>query len=519
MEKEKLNLTLLKEKLNKYNQMHLLDFLEANNYDENLYSEILNIDFDLLGKIYDNNVIAKKENKLINYKDVTTLDTMAEINSFSDYEIKEFKRKGYEAVYQGKVALYILAGGQGSRLGSDDPKGMFNIKMPSNKSLFEYLFNRILSCQNLSKKIVESDNNNIIKFNPSKILIQTSEENHNQTVDFLKNNNYFGLDKENVIIFPQDMIYAVDINKKIIIKNEKELFKNPNGNGGCFSTIKNKNILDKCMGNLKIEALHVTSIDNPLIRVFDPFFLGWYFKNNILFAAKYIEKVDPNESVGLFLKYKNLPIMLDYGDTPKEIKIEKDNSDKLKYRAGNSLNYLISVEHLNNILNNKEQYEILQKEYHSALKNIQSFDILTKQNIKVEGYKFELFFNSIFQFCPPNNSLSVFESFRDEEFSPVKNKDGDLTCTPSHVRRDMSSLFFKWIEEFVKQNEKYLELKFFIKDENETIILKDLLNLKYNYLVEIDFTYSYNGENLFTEEDLLGDKTIKDSKILIKKIN
>lgn len=516
METKENNYNVLKSYLEKYKQQHLLKLYEENQSPQML-KQLLTIDYELLNRLYlkiMNNPESKESYsspETISKETISPLEVMTSCDSLSSSDINEFNNIGYESIYKGEFALFLLAGGQGSRLGFEAPKGIFNVQMPSDKNLFEYIFSRVLAIQNLSKSVIENRHINskengedIISLHKQcKILVQTSEENHQQTIEYLKNNNI--IDFDNMIVFSQDMIPAIDTNGKIIIKNKNEIFTNPNGNGGCFSTLKNNNILELC-NKLGIKYLHVNAIDNPLIKALDPLFIGWHIKKNSLFSAKYIEKVDADEKVGVFLKYKGTPYMLDYGVTPKEIIYEQDEVEdyKLKYRAANILNYIINVDHLSKVLHNKESYNILLNEYNSALKSIKSyeFDIQDsnesklgnskkEHNIKeIKGYKFEIFFNSIFQFCPKNNGLMLFETKREEEFSPIKNNEGDKS--PESCRSDMSRLFYSWLEKAL------VKILVHIKSNDDAVTKEILINEKNlnDFLLEIDFSLSYDGENL-----------------------
>mmetsp|Transcript_20610 Transcript_20610/g.21390 ORF Transcript_20610/g.21390 Transcript_20610/m.21390 type:complete len:553 (-) Transcript_20610:39-1697(-) len=486
----------VKDKLQQFNQEHLLSVYSSTKVSEQekVLKDLLSIDYELLNRLSTNN---QAKETVISKDNISVLEVMTDPRNFSEDERQRILTKGIETIYKGEFALLILAGGQGSRLGSDDTKGKYDIQMPSNKSLFEYRFERVKAIQNMSKSIVEikySNNDSDLKYSPSKILIQTSEENHSSTINYLKDKKFFGFQQEDVIVFPQEMIPAVDTKGKILLKSESEIFKNPNGNGGCFSTIKNSKILDHCKQSLGIKFLQVVSIDNPLIKALDPLYIGWHIYQKSLMSAKFIEKTVSTEKVGVFLKYKDSAYMLDYGQTPPEILVEKDSlkPDKLKYRAGNILNYIINTDHLDAVLNNPHYYNILIQEYNSAKKKISAYDVDTKTMTTVDGYKYEIFFNSIFQFCPKENSLALYQTEREEEFSPVKNKEGEVD-SPSQVRRSMTRMFYNWLV----LNNYYIMVN--LKKQGKRFILgkKDLERC----LIEIDFNLAYD-ERLINHKEL-----------------
>lgn len=487
-------------KLEINNQLHLLEYLDLieNEENKNEFIESLNkIDYNLLNKLYTNyfnqNKISNQLNNpnLIAEKNISPIKSNFSKKNFQKEKIHMLTNQGFQQVYEGKVALLILAGGQGSRLGFDKAKGMYNINMPSNKSLFEYLCSRFLSVQNLSKNIIRN-NLDINEFNnqftPSLLLIMTSLENHEESVNFFTENNFFGINKENIIFFPQDTLPALDLDGKIISKSHSEIFQAPNGNGGCFIAMKKHKIIEQCLER-KIDFLHVISIDNPLSIPLDPFYIGVTLSEgqsgNLQMAAKVVPKRDPTEPVGVFLNLNGKPEMMDYGDMPKALTSLRDEENQLVYRGGNILNYLISVKLLNNVLLDEIKYDELISEFHISKKNIPcvkiSKDLDKKEIISTSslGVKFELFFNSIFKFAT-ENGLLLLEVEREEEFSPVKNSDDSQNDNPRTCKNMMTNLFSYWYK--ISGGK--------IKFENEDEKLKS------DYLFEIDYLLSYNGENI-----------------------
>ena len=339
--------------------------------------------------------------------------------------------------------MLILAGGLGTRLGYQKAKGMYNIEMPSNKSLFEYLCNRFLASQLLAKERIKDK-----EYKESTLFIMTSQHNHKDITSFFEEHNYFNLKKDNVVFFPQNEICGLDLNGQVINVLPNELYQAPDGNGGCFTAIKQHNIIKICKER-NIEYINVTSIDNPLYKVLDPLFVGLVKAKGKCgkdqMGAKYVKKVDPNEKVGNFLVYKNHPMMLDYMEVPAELReMKKDNGD-LVYNACNILDYLISVSFLDKVLNDESKFKELIMQFHILKKkfNICYYDEKENKIIyekDANGLKFEIFFNSIFEFAE-KEGLLLLEIDRNKEFTPVKNKEGEATNTPSITRKKMSNLF------------------------------------------------------------------------------
>lgn len=478
---EKLSLNSTKEEIEKYlsekNQKKLIDYLKSElegSEKDKFVQKLREIDFDLLGRLHKSYLEKEKENLDENLakakeREIEPLKDQYSKSDFTEEEQKTIMNLGYEKISEGKVAVLILAGGQGSRLGFDKAKGMYDIKMPSNKSLFEYIGNRFLSSQNLSKKILGKNSNE----KNSTLMIMTSKENHKETEEFFMENNYFGIGKENVKLFPQDTLPAIDTDGNVIIKNKFEIFEAPNGNGGCFIALKTHNILNY-LKEKQIEYLNVVSVDNPLTKVLDPFFVGLTYHKKEAMSAKAMPKNYPKEPVGVFVRLNKKPMMIDYADLNETLAtLTEPNSDKLVYNASNMLHYLISVDLLMKILD--ENYSDLINDFHIAKKKIPEFNFNSQSTeekfVNIPGVKFELFFNSLFLFA---ENLLLFSIDRSEEFAPIKNPDEANSDNPRIAREIMSRLFKKWLS---KSNVEF--------DDNEN-----------DGPLEINFLDSYDGENL-----------------------
>jgi UDP-N-acetylglucosamine/UDP-N-acetylgalactosamine diphosphorylase len=291
-----------------------------------------------------------------------------------------------------------------------------------------------------------------------------------------KENKYFNLSQDNLIFFPQDTIPAIDMNGKIINKEVDEIFLAPNGNGGCFIALKNHKVINKLLEK-GIEFINVISIDNPLSKTLDPLFIGLTYREGNQIAAKTVSKRDPTEPVGVFANVNGKPFMIDYADMPKELTELRNEYGDLVYRGGNILNYLINTKLLNEILLDKEKYQELINEFHIGKKKIPSVIIRDKkvERTTTPGVKFELFFNSIFQFCDEKGML-LMEVDRNKEFAPVKNGENSTNDNPRTARNLMTELFKEWYK--------------------KSGGLMNYLDERPDGLVEISFLLSYNGEGL-----------------------
>jgi UDP-N-acetylglucosamine/UDP-N-acetylgalactosamine diphosphorylase len=452
----------LKDLLTRFNQEHLLDV-----ENENFKKHLAEIDFKLLHTLY-NQYLNKEKLVIVPIEnlEITPIKSSYSKRDYGREQYDKVYRKGLEKIAEGKVALLLLAGGQGSRLGFDKAKGMFNIGMPSNKSLFEYLCQRFLSVQRLSGN------------EKSLLLIMTSKENHKETVSYFEEQKYFQINPNNIIFFPQDTIPALTMEGKVILKSKDEIFEAPNGNGGCFIAMKKHKIIEKCLEK-GVEYIHVISIDNPLSKTLDPFFIGSTYQEGYSMSAKFVPKREPTEPVGVFLNVNGKPMMMDYGDIPKHLCEERNESQDLIYRASNILNYLISVKTLNNVLLNEDEYNQLISEFHISKKKIPCYNLTKGVEETIDGLKFELFFNSIFQFAE-EKGLLLLEVDRSEEFAPVKNSDQAPNDNPRSAKKLISNLFKLW----------YKNAGGKIIGDNE------------DFLYEFSFLFSYDGENIKPGENV-----------------
>lgn len=491
MEKKSLNInipTTLMGKLENYSQNHLIDRIKAiaNEKERNEFISFLEkIDYELMSQLF-KLYQTKSKVKLYEAKDLSPITSMYSKHSFKESELEEIMSKGYEYISTGKVGLLILAGGLGTRLGFDKSKGMFNLLMPSNKSLFEYVSNRFLSVQNLAKKKTGNSK-------PCPLFIMTSEQNHNEIISFFKENNYFLLDPDNIFFFPQNEICGLTLDGKIISTEAGKLFRGPDGNGGCFTAMKKHGIINECIKR-GVEYLNVISIDNPLTKTLDPLFIGVNIlkgKGEDQMSAKVIKRTDPFEKMGNFLNYKKRPMMIDYMELPEENKTLKNDKEELVYCASNVLDYMISVSFLKKVLMDESKFNKLINEFHPLKKKFEITENINGNVVKktIDGVKFEIFYNSIFEFAE-EGGLLLLEVERDQEYAPIKNHDNEPTMNPTITRKKLSNFYKQW----------------YIKSGGQ-------LHLNEDVLMEISFLISYDGEDLFAQDVSKIPKEINDSNV------
>ena len=268
----------------KYGQQHLLNFYDKLTEDkkEKLLDQILSIDFEQVKKLYDNiqNHTEKKDNIIepIEYLDKSKID-IKEKNYLDDI--------GKEIIKEGKLAAVTMAGGQGTRLGFNGPKGTYDIGLSSKKSLFELL------CDSL-KEANQKYNVTIPWY------IMTSEENNADTENFFKSKNYFGYPKENIIFFKQGKFPMIDTNGKILLNEEGLIKEAADGHGGVYiAMLKNKVIED--MKKRGIDWIFIGGIDNVLVKMVDPTLIGLAIDKNVSAAGKSVVKAYPEEKLECFV--------------------------------------------------------------------------------------------------------------------------------------------------------------------------------------------------------------------------
>ena len=482
MESKELSREII-DQINKYNQQHLLEAIKNCKTDEekqNLISQIKSIDFELMSNLYEQSKNPKTE-ATYTEESISKIECQYSKESIQS-EVDNLTRIGMEYIAQGKIGALILSGGLGSRLGFNHPKGEYNIKLPSNKSLFNYLVNRFLGCQlSCQKRLKEEKDKGNIEFKDCPLFIMTSTQNDAEVREFFGKNNYFGVKKENIFFFPQGEICALDNQGKILLETPNKVFKAPDGNGGCLLALKKHGIIDECLKR-GIEYINIMAIDNPLYKIMDPLFVGTtIYKGKCgkeQMGAKYIKKIDPEQKVGYFLLHNGKPMMLDYMEMPNKLKYEKSENGDLKYNAANILDYLISVQFLKKAMYEPENIKQLLNSFHHIKKKMNYFIYNPDKKIfeekkDSEYNKFEMFLNSIFEFSNKDGLLTL-EITEKDEFAPVKNDESKSSCTAATARLQMSELGKKWYK------------------ENGGSILNDS-EIKY---LEISFLLSYDGKNM-----------------------
>ena len=393
---------IAKEQLLDLKQNNIVSILENENIKEEnkkvLIENIKEIDFSNIKNMQEQiKDIEIKEEKVsnINYIDKYKLD---------EDVVNEYIFLAKEAIKNNEYALITMAGGQGTRLGFDGPKGSFKIKVYNGeKSLFEIL----------AEKIKSINNKYDINLN---WYIMTSKENNDETIKHFEDNNYFELDRKNIIFFIQTDMPMLLEDGNIIINEDFSIKKASDGNGAIYKCLKDSGILND-LKERNIKYVLIGSIDNALLNIEDEIFIGAFIKAKEEIASKSVVKISPEERVGVFCKKDGKPSVIEYTELDDSLRYEKDEKGELLYGEAHLMINLYKIKAL-------EKLAEIELPYHIAYKKSDYLDgegkLVTTD--KPNAYKFEKLIFDGFSFF---DNILIMRGKREEDFAPIKNKEGD----------------------------------------------------------------------------------------------
>ncbi len=322
----------------------------------------------------------------------------------SDIEAKKdyYEKIGVEAIKAGKVAAVLLAGGMGTRLGVDGPKGAYDIGITKPLYIFEQQMNNL-------KEVNEKCGVRV------PLYIMTSDKNHEQTLSFWKEHNYFGYEDGEIKFFKQDMAPAVDFEGKVLLERVDTPALSPNGNGGWYVSMK-KAGLDKDLFAKGIQWLNIYAVDNVLQRIADPVFVGATIDAKVNCGAKAVFKNDPYEKVGALCLENGQPAVIEYMELTDELANARNEKGDLAYGFGVIMNYLFSLEKLEEIVNVKIPVHVVRKKVETIDENGVPYKPSTENGIKFEILAVDL--------VKLMGTVLPYEVVREKEFAPIKNKTG-----------------------------------------------------------------------------------------------
>lgn len=426
----------LRAKLRNCDQEHLLKFWDQLTEQERdqLQQDISELDLSEVTSYYQKAVNASfTQNSTLDDK-VSPIprEKIASAKTSTPEQLEEYEKLGFKAIADGHVAVLLMAGGQGTRLGVNYPKGMYNVGLPSGKTLFQLQAERILRLQKLAEEKYR-------KKGDITWYILTSEATHDTTLSFLKDKDYFGLNESNIKVFKQGMLPCFTLDGKIILDQKHRISNAPDGNGGLYRALKVQGILDD-MVERGISSVHVHSVDNILIKVADPIFLGYCLSSETDCGVKVINKAYPKEPVGVVCKVEDTYQVVEYSEISEKTAELRSDDGTLLYNAANICNHYFTVDFLRAIANVHEN----EMELHAAKKKIPYVDDDGNRckPEKPNGIKIEKFVFDVFKF---SKNLMVWEGVREEDFSPLKNADSAGLDCPSTARNDVLKLHKKWL--------------------------------------------------------------------------
>ena len=353
-------------------------------------------------------------------------------------QIEKWYKTGLGLIADNKVAVVLMAGGQGTRLGSSDPKGCFNIGLPSNKSLFQLQAERIYKIQELAQKYGGKDSTAAVPW-----YVMTSGPTRKATEKFFQGNSFFGLPKENIVIFEQGVLPCISNEGKILMESKSKVAVAPDGNGGIYQAL----LMSEARTDMRkrgIQHIHAYCVDNCLVKVADPVFIGFSATKDVDIATKVVRKRAANEPVGLIVQKDDKPDVVEYSEIDKETAEAKDGSDRLKFRAANIVNHYYSFRFFESI----EEWSH-KLPHHVAKKKIPYMDTETAETIKPEkanGIKLEQFVFDVFPFVSMDK-FACLEVDRKEEFSPLKNAKGTGEDDPDTSKKDIMGQGARWLRD------------------------------------------------------------------------
>src|SRR5262245_3033596 len=341
-------------------------------------------------------------------------------------ENDKLKRLADDTYRAGQVAILVVAGGQGSRLGFEHPKGMFPVGPVSNKSLFQIHAEKVLALRRRYGK-------------PIPYLVMTSPATHDETVDYFEEKKHFGLPRDEVWFFCQGTMPALDLQTgRLLLEEPGCLFLSPNGHGGTLTGLADSGLLDRLRGR-GVRHIYYFQVDNPLGRIGDPAFLGKHIAERAEVSSKVIPKNAAEEKLGLFVLVDGRLTIIEYSDIPQAMARATDTEGRLHLWAGNPAIHIFDIEFLERVTRGEQRIP-----WHVAKKKVECLDAQGNliQPKTENALKFEMF---IFDVLPLAERWTIVPTTRRTEFEPLKNATG--ADSPESVRRALIALAGDWLEQ------------------------------------------------------------------------
>lgn len=386
-----------------------------------LLEQLATIDFQLIHTLF-NKYLQKTGNTL--HGTISPPRIIPIPRSASEKETEQTaKEKGEACLQRGEIAVLTVAGGQGTRLGTDKPKGILPIAPITGKSLFHLHAEKIHAVQKKYHICLPW-------------YIMTSNTNDLVTQEFFQSQQFFGLNPEQILFFTQRMLPVIDLNGKLLMDTKSSIVMSPNGHGGTLIALKENNVL-KNMQQRDIKHIFYHQVDNILIKIADPVFIGYHVMHHSEMSSKVVKKNNPEEKVGIIVNLEGHLHLVEYTELNEKDKHAKNADGTLTYNAGNIAVHLFRTDFLEKIYSCSEPLS-----YHTAIKKVPYINehgdpIAPEEN---NAIKFESFIFDVLKYAKKG---IVMEALREEEFSPVKNPEGENS--PATAKQDMINMFGRWL--------------------------------------------------------------------------
>lgn len=405
--------------LRKHDQLHVLEGFDALEPEAraHLVGQLQALDFGELSELY-----SQRDTTFT----VPTPERIAPLPGvLPDGDDPAARRTGEEALARGEVAVVVVAGGQGSRLGFEHPKGLYPIGPVSGMSLFQLH----------AEKVLARGRQHGVRL---PFLVMTSHATHEETETFFRNHEFFGLDPEDVTFFRQGTMPALDLaTGRLLLEAPGRLFTSPNGHGGTLTAMADSGLLDR-LHHAGVRHLFYFQVDNPLVKIADPVFLGRHIAAKADVSSKVIPKDGPHDKLGNLVLIDGKLSIIEYSDLPHSLAEARNPDGSLRISVGNPAIHIFDLEFLARVMESRTGMP-----FHVARKKVPHYEPASGKSItpKTENaLKFERF---IFDVLPLCRNWTAVATSRREEFAPLKNADG--ADSPESVRKAMIELAGDWL--------------------------------------------------------------------------
>lgn len=388
---------------------------------KHLLEQTATIDFQFVHTLFNDN---RQKTKNTLQGDLVPPQIITVPKNASEQEVAQRARRiGEASLQRGEIAVLTVAGGHGTRMGSNGPKGTLPIAPISGKSVFQLHAEKI--------RAVQQKYHTCIPW-----YIMTSETNDSATQEFFRSNGFFGLDSKQVCFFTQGMLPAVNLDGKLLMNSKSSIVMSPNGHGGAIIALMENGIL-RDMEARGVKNIFYHQVDNVLIKTADPVFIGYHLKNEAEMSLKIVKKCHPEEKVGIVVDIDGHLQVIEYSELSREDMYARNEDSTLKYDAGNIAVHMISIDFLEKTYQHGDALP-----FHAALKKVPCLDEKgdTINPEKNNAIKFESFIFDVLKYVKKG---VIMEALREDEFSPIKNMDGENS--PATARQDMINLFGRWL--------------------------------------------------------------------------